>query len=72
MVRGQKCWRQGYLSVAECCKLYQTFYQTLAPSKRPKDNSSHKTLALPAPIPDKEEKDNLNFYFHTSLWRLIG
>ena len=27
-------------------------------------------LALPAPIPDKNKKINLNFYFHTSLWCL--
>ena len=27
-------------------------------------------LALPALIPDKEKKINLNFYSHTSLWCL--
>ena len=29
-----------------------------------------RNLTLPAPIPDKEKKINLNFYFHTSLWCL--
>ena len=28
----------------------------------------HTFLTLPALIPDKEKKMNLNFYFHTSLW----
>ena len=27
-------------------------------------------LTLPAPIPDKEKKINLNFYFHISSWCL--
>ena len=33
-------------------------------------NSHSSLLTLLAPIPDKEKKVNLNFYFHISLWCL--
>ena len=35
-------------------------------------NIEYCSLTLSAPIPSKEKKINLNFYFHTSLWYLKG
>ena len=33
-------------------------------------STNPQTLTLNVPIPDKNKKSNLNFYCHTSLWRL--